>query len=608
MTDPIFLDFETEAIGPRPHAYPPKPVGIAVLDRTGEYASMYYGWGHPTENNCSLFEVQDLLEGIWASGRSVCFHNSMFDLDVMSEFFNLRFPAAERVHDTLTLAFLHDCHAPSLALKELAKVWLGHPPAARDELNEWLIANIPELKRKPKQAGAFICMGPGGLVGQYAMEDVRMTAELFDYTEKVRSAQPDAYLREIKLQPVLLENSRLGVRVDRPLLTSMLTNAKEDIATCEVWLADYFDDPTINFNSGAQLVKAVVAKGCWKTKGGWPTSDKGTPLTDKETLSEILTDKSLIAVLRYRDLLEKLCGTYIEPWLLQSESSGRIYTEWNAVRGERGGTRTGRLSGKPTLQTMPVRYPMTELPEGLKVNGMPKVREAIIPDEGHVLISADFQAQELRCFAHFEDGALAEQYRNDPRADLHQFAADMMTKSSGHTVTRTYAKGISFAILYGAGPRKISEMLEIPYTLAKELMDAYQTSVAPGLAGMNDDMRSRYARQAPIKTLGGRLVKGEPPKVIMNRLRKFDYKLLNLLIQGSSADMCKAAMIMFDEIKPTGARLLMSVHDELVVTAPTEIAELAAERLTFAMCNALTMDVPLIADAVTGKNYAEVKG
>jgi len=84
MTDPIFLDFETEAIGPRPEQYPPKPVGLAVLDRTNQFKSGYYAFCHDSNNNCTYEDARRLLIRIWESGRSICFHNAMFDMSVIT--------------------------------------------------------------------------------------------------------------------------------------------------------------------------------------------------------------------------------------------------------------------------------------------------------------------------------------------------------------------------------------------------------------------------------------------------------------------------------------------------------------------------------------------
>lgn len=606
MVEPIFLDFETEAIGPRPHEYPPKPVGLAVLDRTNQFESTYWSFGHDAGNNCSYEDAKRLLIRIWESGRHICFHNAMFDMAVITEKFGLDFPQPERVHDTLVLAFLQNPYVRSLALKELCVEWLDIQPEERDQLFEWLVAHIPAVAKKPKSAGAYIARGPAALVGMYAEADVKLTAKLWDYTITVRDTMPDAYLREIELMPVLLENSMKGVRVDRQGLTDCLAKVMYDINQCEVWLNKYFNADDINYNSGAQLVQVIQNKGCYDKDKKWPTSDKGTLLSDKDTLADIVTDTELSSVLRHRDVLAKLAGTYIEPWLAQSESTGRIYTEWNTVRGEVGGTRTGRLSSKPTLQTMPTRGPKTPLPSEIHDLIIPKVRQYILPDEGHSMIAADFNAQELRLFAHFEDGKLKEQYLKDPKADLHTFSKNLMSAKVGRDIPRDYIKTLSFGILYGAGPRKLSEMLKISYDEARELVDLYKSEVASGLLKINDDLTTRYRMKLPFKTIGGRLIKGEPPKIIRGKLMEFGFKSLNTLIQGSGADMTKKAMIDFAKIADK-SRLLLSLHDEIVITCEKGYEEREAKKLEDCMMYAFKLDVPFIAEAVTGTNFSEVK-
>ena len=606
MSDPIFLDFETEAIGPRPKYYPPKPVGLAVLDRSGQFASGYFAFAHDTGNNTNFKTVRDMLVRIYESGRHICFHNAMFDMAVIMEHFDLPFLNPIRVEDTLVLAFLYDPYVRSLALKELCKEWLDIQPEERDELFEWLIANVPEAKKKPKQAGAFIARGPAELVGKYAKADVRLTALLYDFTREVQATMSDAYIREITLMPILLENSKLGVRVDRDGMLECQTQSLHDIKLCEQWLNTYFNVTEINYNSGQQLVDLIQTKGCFHENKRWPKSDKGTLLSDKETLKDMITDEVLVTVLRYRDLLVKLNGTYIEPWLEQSELTGRIYTEWNTVRGEVGGTRTGRLSAKPTLQTMPTKEPQSKLPPELQSIVLPRVRKYILPDEGDVVVSVDFQAQELRLFAHFEDGKLAAQYRKDPKADLHAFAAGIMSEKAGRPIIRDYAKVMSFGILYGAGPKKISEMLGIPYPEAKNLIDLYKTEVAPGLDKINNDLTNRYRLRAPFTTIGGRLVKGEPPKFINGKMMEFGFKSLNTLIQGSGADMNKKAMIDYYNTAKD-SRLLLSLHDELIISVRKEHAEREAENLANCMLNCFKLDVPLIAEPKIGRNFAEIK-
>lgn len=606
MTDPIFLDFETEAIGPRPEQYPPKPVGLAVLDRTNQFKSGYYAFCHDSNNNCTYEDTRRLLIRIWESGRHICFHNAMFDMSVIVEKFDLPFLQPERVHDTLVLAFLYNPYVRSLSLKELCIEWLNIQPEERDQLFEWLVAHIPAVAKKPKTAGAYIARGPADLVGMYAEADVVLTAKLWDFTLSVRQTMPRAYLREIELMPVLLENSKLGVRVDRDGLNQCLEKAKADILQCEVWLNKYFNADDINYNSGAQLVQIIQAKGCYDKNKRWPTSDKGTPLSDKDTLAELITDSEVSSVLRHRDVLVKLTGTYVEPWLEQSASTGRIYTEWNTVRGEAGGTRTGRLSSKPTLQTMPTRGPKTPLPSEIHDLIIPKVRQYILPDEGHSMIACDYNAQELRLFAYFEDGQLKEQYLKDPKADLHTFSKNLMSNKVGRDIPRDYVKTLSFGILYGAGPKKLSEMLKIPYEEAKELVDLYKTEVATGLPKINEDLMARYRAKLPFKTVGGRLIKGEPPKIIHGKLMEFGFKSLNTLIQGSGADMAKKAMIDYSKIA-THSRLLLSLHDEIVITCQKGYEEQEAKKLEESMVNAFPMDVPFIAEAKFGDNFAQTK-
>jgi len=618
---PVFLDFETEGIEARPK-YPPKPVGLAIFDPEGEYPDGYLAFDHLHGNNSTWDEVTDILTKIYASKREICFHNAMFDLDVIETHFGLAIPIASRIHDTLILAFLHDPHVRSLSLKDLVVTWGLATPDERDELKEWIVINVPEAKKKKSTWGAYISKGPVELVGRYAEADVRLTSQLYEYLiAKVLPNQAIAYIREMELIPVLLENSRLGVRVDREGLLAAKEQAIVDIEKCTVWVRALFNSPELNVDSDQQLVECIYQSEHWDKNKKWPTTDKGQLQATKEALEDMLTNPLLQGVLRYRANLSTCLSTFIEPWLVASQETGRIYTNWNSVRGERGGTRTGRLSSTPNFQNAPVRYPKIVsanavsgmgnneivIPEELGLSPLPLIRSFILPDDGHQLVACDFNAQELRIFAHFEGGNLMKQYQQDARADLHTYAAKLMTEAAGTTVSRTFSKGVSFAILYGAGPKKISEMLEVDYEMAKTLMDSYTTAVAPGLKDMQATMRTRYKLNQPLKTIGGRLVTMEPPKIINGRRREFDYKGVNLLIQGSAADQAKQAMLDYQK-KRNGSRLLLSVHDELVISAPIEHIEREANCLMEAMCNAVKMEVPMVSDYKVGNTYQEVKG
>lgn len=587
--EPIFLDFETEAIQPRWISYPPKPVGVSVLDpETGENA-YYTGQA-----------MVDRLAAVWASGRRTCWHNSMFDLDVAETHLGLPWPYPQDYDDTLTMAFLRDCHVPQLSLKYLAEKWCGIVPEARDELHEWILANIPEATAKT--AGAYICHAPVELVAKYAVDDVRMTKGLRDFCLAAIDQQPEAYLREIALQKVLIDNERLGVRVDRPAMATAITVLEQAIEDCDAWIRTCLKAPDLVVSSGPSLAKALLASDKYDHDAAWPTTKKGAPSTAKDTVASMIKDPALVDMLRYRSYASTILGTFAQPWYEQSEKTGRIYTQWNAVRGERGGTRTGRLSAKPTLQTAPTRYP--EMPHlALDLPDLPKVRAWILPDEGDRLVSADFSGQELRLFAHFEGDALAKQYNNDPDADLHQFAAVICTAECGFEVSRRNAKTLAFTIIYGGGSKRVAETAGCTLEQAWSMINAYKNKVAVGLPRMQRILDQRYEAKQPFKTLGGRLVKGEPPCVIDGVYRRFNYKMVNLMIQGSAADQTKQAMINY---KGPG-RILLSLHDQIVLTVPKDHVEEASKALVDTMLNALPMSVPMRSDLMIGDNFSECK-
>ena len=149
-------------------------------------------------------------------------------------------------------------------------------------------------------------------------------------------------------------------------------------------------------------------------------------------------------------------------------------------------------------------------------------------------------------------------------------------------------------------------MLGIPYNEARQLIDLYKSEVAPGLNNVNDDLSNRYRLRTPFTTIGGRLVKGEPPKMINGKMMSFAFKSLNTLIQGSGADLTKQAMIDYWKVAQD-SRLLLSLHDELIISARADVVEREAKKLEHCMINAILLDVPLIAESKIGSNFGEVK-
>jgi DNA polymerase-1 len=583
-----FLDFETEAIQPRHISYPPVPVGLAVFcPETGE-KEYYVG-----------DKMKERLSEIYDSGVETCWHNAIFDLDVAETHLGLKWPT--NFHDTLILSFLHDCHAPSLSLKNLANDWCGMAPDEQADLRDWILANVPGSTST--NFGAYISLAPVELVAPYAIGDVVRTHALWQHTSAIRLEQSEAYEREIKLLRVLITMERNGLKVDRKAMLDSADKMSKDIQICDDWIRARLGVPDLEVTSGAQLAKALIDSDCWDRSKQWPTTKTGKPSTNKQTVEEMITDPALIDVLKYVGTARVFLNTFCLPWLEQSERTGKIYQGFNSVRGERGGTRSGRLSTSPNFQNIPARYsPPKHLP--IQLNPLPKVREWILPDdEDSTLVSVDYNSQELRIFAHFENGALASQYRNNSSADIHKWVGELLSKALGREVTRLQSKTLGFGILYGSGAPSISEMLHISMEEASELISAYKTHVAPELARINQIMKQRYTNNIPFRTLGGRKVKGEPAKYQNGRKQSFDYKMLNLLVQGSSADQTKQAMVDF----PFPEMLRLSVHDELVISCPRDKTELYGKILAETMINALPLSVPVLADVKFGKNYGECK-
>jgi DNA polymerase I-like protein with 3'-5' exonuclease and polymerase domains len=358
------------------------------------------------------------------------------------------------------------------------------------------------------------------------------------------------------------------------------------------------------------LAQALLKSGLFHKDKEWPTTPKGAPRTNRVTVEQMINDQGLIDTIRYRNYMDTLCGTYLEPWIELSKHNGRIHTNWNPVRGEHGGTRTGRLSCKPTVQTAPSARGTGELQLSIGLPEIPSVRKWLLPDEGEIMVAADFNGQELRLFAHFEDGQLKQKYIENPRADLHTFASDTIKAMGFPNITRVWAKDVSFCVIYGGGPKKIAEIIStkefrtVTVDEVRPIVKAYETHVATRLPHMRAIMKQRYKLNEPITTLGGRKVLMERPKIVMGRRMEFDYKGINLLVQGSAADQCKEAMVTYDG----PGRIWLSAHDELVITCKSEDAEAAGIALQKCMCEQkFPMSVPMIADVQIGNNYSEVK-
>ena len=215
-------------------------------------------------------------------------------------------------------------------------------------------------------------------------------------------------------------------------------------------------------------------------------------------------------------------------------------------------------------------------------------------------------SQELRVLAHYEDGPLLQAFKADPGLDLHQWACDKIKELTGIVITRKQAKTVAFSILYGSGLAKLAEGLHTDQDAARTIKDAYLDAI-PGIAQLSTQLKARAKQGRPIRTWGSRQYYVEPPRFDpeVGRWRSFEYKMLNYLIQGSSADISKDAIIEYAARKQHGTFLLM-VHDELVLKVHKD--HLASEMQILKECmESVPLDCPLTSEGEIGRNYHELE-
>lgn len=606
----VYFDFESEAIQPFPD-YPPKPTMLGIYAEGAE--PFYMSWGHPSGNNCTEELAKAVLTDFWLDPSvELVAQNIAFDMAIAAKHWGLPLQRQGLNHDTMVQAFLLEPHAKSYALKTMGEKHLGIPPAEQDAVHQWLVAQ-GIVKPAAKDWGAHISKAPAEIVGPYCVQDVRLTKELFEYFEdQVATAKmQDAYARELKLIPIMLQNTLDGICVDVVRLTNDVAMYDTAIDEANRLLFQELGAEPFNIDSDEQLANAIDAAHPGLVWSHTATGKRSTSKANMEKTLEGLTGK-LLAIMQYRASLSTCVNTFMRPWLLQAQAAeGRIRCQWNTTRSDAGGTRTGRLSSSPNFMNIPT-LKSAKFTRAVALHNewlshlppLPNVRSYIVPDDGEVLVSYDFASQELRVLAHYEDGALLDAYKADPTQDLHQTAADLITQTVGKPFGRKQAKTVAFSILYGSGIRALAEGLGSAVEEAAEIKAAY-LEVLPGIKNLQDELKSRARSGLPLRTWGGRVYYVEPPKYMEGRWRTFDYKLLNYLIQGSSADLTKQAIIDYDAAR-SHSRILITVHDQIVISVPPE--HLAAEAKILKDCmESLALDAKLLADGSFGPNLHDVE-
>mgnify|MGYP005803254741 CR=1 FL=1 len=391
---------------------------------------------------------------------------------------------------------------------------------------------------------------------------------------------------------VLYDMERTGVRVDRSQLTAFADDYHKKLLALQERIFAICGGP-FNINSPSQLGQVLFEK--LGLKSG-KKNKNGKYSTSAEIL-EKLADQSEAArlVLEYRQY-QKLLSTYIEGFKPLIDG-GLIHTTYNQTV-----TITGRLSStNPNLQNIPIRED-----EGREL------RKLFIPREGNVFIDADYSQIELRLLAHFSGCKELIQAYNEGR-DIHAVTASQVFGVPLELVTpkmRSEAKAVNFGIIYGISDFGLSRNLNIPLKVAREYIENYFKSYSAVHEYMQSNVE--FARQNGfVSTLTGRKRYIREINSSNYNMRQFGERAaMNMPLQGSSADIIKIAMInVVKALQNEGlkAKLILQVHDELVLDCPEEEAQSAAGLLKREMENAVKLNVPLKVDVNIGKNWYEAK-
>ena len=397
---------------------------------------------------------------------------------------------------------------------------------------------------------------------------------------------------EIPLAHVLARMENVGFAVDADGIRSFGKTLQQKIAEIETQVYETVGYE-FNINSPKQLGEALFVKlgldHGKKTKTGWSTN--------ADTLEKLRYESPAVElVLQYRTLA-KLQSTYCDGLLKQIGPDGRIHSSFNQTE-----TRTGRISStEPNLQNIPVR---TELGR--------EMRRFFVARPGWVLVDADYSQIELRVLAHVADDKNMIQAFLD-HDDIHRRTAAQVFHMPEQMVTplmRSRAKAVNFGIVYGIGAFSLSHNINVSVREAKQ----YITDYLAHFSGVDDYMK-RVVEQAKengyAETMFGRRRYLPELTSSNHNLRAFGERVArNMPIQGTAADIIKIAMIRVEERlakEKMQARLILQVHDELIVEAPREEVEKAARILTEEMQGAALLAVPLTAEAGVGATWYEAK-
>ncbi len=575
----IAFDTETDGIDYMHAAI----VGVSFCIREGEAAYVPVGHDYPgapeqLDRATVLGALKPLLED---PSRPKVGHHLKFDTHVLA---NHGIELRGIRHDTMLESYVLNSTATRHDMDSVASRYLGitttHFEDVAGKGARQLTFNQVPLEQAGPYAGedADVTLRLHGTLHPQIMDTGRLSAVYSDI--------------EIPLVPILQRMERTGVRLDVGMLESQSRELSSEMNGLQERAYEAAGGP-FNVGSPKQLQEILF------DRLGLPVvrkTPKGQPSTAEDVLEELADQHELPRlILAYRELA-KLKSTYTDKLPLQvNPDSGRVHTSYHQAVAA-----TGRLSSSdPNLQNIPVRTTQGR-----------RIRQAFVPEDGHLMVAADYSQIELRIMAHLSgDEGLISAFRSD--LDIHSAtAAEVFGVAAGEVTAdqRRSAKAINFGLIYGMSAFGLARQLDVDRSAAQEYVDLYFARY-PGVRDYMERTREQARENGFVETLFGRRLYLPDIRARNPQRRQYaERSAINAPMQGTAADIIKRAMISvadwLDE-NESGTRLIMQVHDELVFEVPTGETDRVIPRLLDCMSGAADLDVPLKVDCGVGDNWDE---
>lgn len=484
-------------------------------------------------------------------------------------------------HDTLLQSYVLESHRGH-GMDELSERHLGITPISFEEVAGKGAKQVSFNQVTVETAA------------EYAAEDADITLQLHQALSP--QVEADSKLNfiysqiEMPSMEILFTIERNGVLIDANQLNRQSNEIGMKLMALEKQAYELAGQP-FNLGSPKQLQEILFGKlGIKPTK----KTPSGAPSTDEDVLQELALDYPLPKVLLEYRGLAKLKSTYTDklPKMINAKT-GRVHTSYNQAVAI-----TGRLaSSDPNLQNIPVRTA-----EGRRI------REAFIAPQGSHIVSADYSQIELRIMAHLsQDSGMLQAFTNNE--DIHRATAAEIfgvERSAVDNEQRRYAKVINFGLIYGMSAFGLAQNLNIERSAAASYIERYFARY-PGVRVYMDNTRALAKQQGYVETyFGRRLWVSEINSPNVQRRNGAERAAINAPMQGTAADLIKLAMIAVQNWltqEKLNTKLIMQVHDELVLEVPDNELELVRAQLPQLMQGVATLDVPLLAEVGVGSNW-----